>query len=474
MKESPFELHPDRLSTTDKEGKRLYVYPADVRGFFRTRRTQIHSLFLLIFLLLPWLEINGKQALLLDFFGRRFEIFGLSLRAHNAPLLLLLLGAVFFGIFFLTAVFGRVWCGWACPQTIFIDAVFRRIERWVEGSALQRRKLDSEKMNFNKFTKKLLKWSLFAAVTLIITHSFLAYIIGTDSLQNMVTQDPRENWGFFLLMTSLTGALLYNFGWFREQFCTIVCPYGRLQSVLMDRNSLVVSYDLHRGEPRATPQAKSISQSHNSKLGDCVNCYRCVQVCPTGIDIRRGVQLECIACTACIDACDEVMTKINKPVGLIKYDTLFPQKRNKLKLSMRSLVYLGLSSFSLSLLILSVLKMDSISIQFLRSKGELYTTQVQEDQSMMITNHFKIELSNQSGSERSLTFQMAPAPDSERVQIITARSPFRLPDGKLDHADIFFRFPPSLLKKGQRKFTIKVFDPTFQTEKEVTLVGPLS
>lgn len=477
MKKSPFELHPDRLSTTDAEGHRLFVYPADVKGYFRTKRTQVQGVLLVLFLFLPWLKIDGKQALLLDFIGRKFEIFGLSLRAHNAPLLLLLLVTLAFGIFFITAVFGRVWCGWACPQTVFIDGVFRRIERWIEGPALERRKLNSEKMSSRKFGKKLAKWSLFLAATLVITHSFLAYFVGTDALRQMITQSPFDNFGSFLFMASLSGLLLYNFGWFREQFCTIACPYGRLQSVLMDKGSLVVAYDVQRGEPRSTPQAKSISQNHNSKLGDCVNCYRCVQVCPTGIDIRRGVQMECIACTACIDACDDVMTKIKKPVGLIKYDTLLPQKKlNKSRVGVRAYAYLSLASLSLVLLSISILQLEPISIEFLRGKDDLYTVHTKEDNSVIVTNHFKIELSNQSGKNQNLVFQVADGLLSEKIQIITAKIPLELADGKMNHADIFFRFPSDFLSNGQRKIRIKVLDQSqaFETEKEVTLVGPVS
>lgn len=319
---SQFELHPDRLATTDAQGRRIALYPADVRGFFRRKRTQVQAILVIIFLVLPWVRINGQQALLLDIAQRRFEIFGLSLRAHNAPLLFFVFAAGAFGLFFVTAVWGRVWCGWACPQTVFIDGVFRKIERWVEGSALERRKLDAAPLSLQKFLKKFGKWSLYIFATLILTHSFLAYFVGTGPLAEMIRKNPSENWGSFLFMVFSSAVILFDFAWFREQFCTIVCPYGRFQSVLMDRGSMIVAYDVDRGEPRATPQAKALSKAHNSNLGDCVNCYRCVQVCPTGIDIRRGLQMECIACTACIDACDEVMTKVKKPTGLIRYDSL--------------------------------------------------------------------------------------------------------------------------------------------------------
>ena len=327
MAKSEFELHPDRLSTTDEQGRRIFLHPADVQGFFRTWRTRVQAVLLLFFLFLPWVEIQGRHALLLDLAQRRFEIFGLSLRAHNAPLLFLVFAAAAFGLFFTTAIYGRIWCGWACPQTVFIDGVFRRIEKWVEGSALERRKMDKEPFTLKKLSKRSLKWTLYLAATLVITHSFLAYFVGTDKIAEMIQKPPAENWGSFLFMLVSTAIILFDFAWFREQFCTLVCPYGRFQSVLMDKASMIVAYDTSRGEPRATPQAKIIAKNHNTQVGDCVNCYRCVQVCPTGIDIRRGVQMECIACTACIDACDDVMTKIKKPTGLIRYDSLLAKEK---------------------------------------------------------------------------------------------------------------------------------------------------
>jgi cytochrome c oxidase accessory protein FixG len=477
---SEFELHAERLSTTDEKGRRLFIHPADVRGFFRTQRTRVQWILIVFFLVLPWIKIQGRQALLLDVAQRRFEIFGLSLRAHNAPLLFLVFAAAGFGLFFATAIFGRVWCGWACPQTVFIDGLFRRIEGWVEGSAFERRRLDKAPFSFKKLRKRTIKWILYCGATLILTHSFLAYFVGTDHLSAMIQRPPSENWGSFLFMAISSAVILFDFAWFREQFCTIACPYGRFQSVLMDKASLIVAYDTNRGEPRSTPQAKAIAKTHNSQLGDCVNCYRCVQVCPTGIDIRRGQQMECIACTACIDACDEVMTKIKKPVGLIRYDTLLSKENKKKRLNFRAYLYLFLCVGSILTLSILLYLVKPVDVEVLRAKDAPYTVQVLEDGSSIIINHFKFELSNQSGSKHELNFSIVESSGHDQAQLITAVQPLSVDDGHVFQTDVFVRFPKTFLLNGEKKIKILIKDKNQKTErtldfeKEVTLVGPFS
>lgn len=469
------ELHPDRLATTDESGRRVYLHPADVEGKYRSRRTLVQIVLLAIFLGLPWLRIDGRQALLLDVAHREFEIFGLSLRAHNAPLLFLVVGAFVFGLFFVTAVWGRIWCGWACPQTVFIDSVFRRIERWIEGNHLARRKLDAEKLGAKKFMKKSAKWALFSLASLVITHSLLAYFVGTERLAVMVSSSPVENWGSFLFILITTGIILFDFGWFREQFCIIACPYGRFQSVLMDSHSQVVAYDEKRGEPRATPQAKALAKAHGAKLGDCVNCYRCVQVCPVGIDIRRGVQMECIACTACVDACDDVMTKLQKPTGLIRYDSAKGMRGEKAKKARpRSLIYAAASFACLVLLAGFLSHSQRLDVVVLRAKDTPYAVD-----KAMVHNHFKLELSNQTSSDRELDFVLPDAIASQGYEVITALRPLPMTAGTLKRADVFVRFPQTVLENGQKKISLLIRsrstrDGLVETiEKELTLVGPL-
>jgi cytochrome c oxidase accessory protein FixG len=325
-----------------------------------------------------------------------------------------------------------------------------------------------------------LKWTSYLLASLVITHSFLAYFVGTDRLAEMITRPPSENWVSFLFIVASTGIILFDFAWFREQFCIIACPYGRFQSVLMDDHSTIVAYDPARGEPRATPQAKALSKAHGTQLGDCVNCYRCVQVCPTGIDIRRGVQMECIACTACIDACDEVMTKLKKPTGMIRYDSLRGLQKNprapRRLLRARPAVYLVIVAAAVVSLITLLAMMEPVEITVLRAKEAPYTLQESPGQETHVLNHFKIELSNQSNSLRHLSFELRNAAPS--IELITAHRPLPVDEGQMKRADLFMRFPKSILENGQLKLQLLVRNLDTRTgeesvsEKEVTLVGP--
>ena len=309
----PVRPNRDSVTTIRDDGSRMFLHPADARGFWTRARRGSAALLIAVYLLLPWIPISGHPAVFLDIAERRFHLFGFTLAFQDAWLLFFGITGLGFGLFLVTALLGRVWCGWACPQTVFLDHVFRRVERWLEGDAVARRKLDAAPWTPLKVLRRGLKQAVFLILSAVITHLFLAYFVSLPELWNMMRHAPGEHWSAFLFVAIATGILYFNFAWFREQLCLVICPYGRLQSVLIDDNSLVIGYDAKRGEPRAkagTPNA-----------GACIDCNRCVQVCPTGIDIRQGLQIECIACAACIDACDEVMTKVKRPTGLIRYDS---------------------------------------------------------------------------------------------------------------------------------------------------------
>ena len=302
------------VTTINDDGSRYFLHPADAPGpFLRWRRLSGWAL-IVVYFILPWVPVNGYPALFLDVAHRRFHLFGWTLAAQDMWLLFFLVTGVGFSLFFITALLGRVWCGWACPQTVFLEHVFRRIERLLEGDAPQRRLLDAAPWTAAKGLRRGLKHALFLVASLAITHLFLAYFVSIPELWEFMRVAPGEHWTAFAFVFLAAGVLYFNFAWFREQLCIVICPYGRLQSALTDEHSLVIGYDKQRGEPRGrlgTPDA-----------GACVACNRCVQVCPTGIDIRHGLQLECIGCAACIDACDEIMAKVKRPGGLIRYDSL--------------------------------------------------------------------------------------------------------------------------------------------------------
>lgn len=496
---SQWDLHEERPASFDEKGWRVKIHPADVRGLWRKRRQIVQSFLLVLFLVLPWIQIGGRQALFLDVGNRQFEIFGLSLRAHNAPLLVFILAMAGFGLFLVTAIWGRVWCGWACPQTVFIEMVYRRIETWIEGNAGERRALGKQPWSAQKVFKKSLKWTLFIAISLVLTHSFLAYFVGTDRLAQMIQHPPSENWTSFLFIAFSTAIILFDFGWFREQFCMIACPYGRFQSVLMDSRSMIVGYDYKRGEPRrgssanqvanqaanlVTNSASLTSSAANKSQGDCVNCYRCVQVCPTGIDIRRGVQLECIACTACVDACDEIMTKTGKPKGLIRYTTLRelgadlseriglgPKFRLTPRTGIYSLVIIGAAIG----LVIGLSSFRAVDVLIFRGKGLPYQV-TQHNGEDYVLNQFYAEATNTT--EQDLQLLIKNVDDNSPVEIINTQGGLFVRAGKIERLGFFVRFPRARAKEIAAsplhlEFKTENSD-RFQFQKEVRLVAPLT
>lgn len=469
---NPKDLPPDRLSTTDESGSRVYLYPAEVKGFFRNWRTRLRAFLIIFFLILPWIKIQGHQALLLDIPQRRFAIFGLTFWAHDAPMIFFVFISLFLGLAFLTTLFGRVWCGWACPQTVFIEGVFRRIERWVEGDSVSRKKMDQGPLSAEKVFKKSIKWFLFLIASLIIAHSFLAYFVGSEALLKMMQTSPSENFTPFLVMTVTTAIVLFDFAWFREQFCVIACPYGRFQSVFMDSHSVSVVYDEARGEPRRGQAQES------KKEGDCVNCYRCVQVCPTGIDIRRGLQLECIACTACIDACDDVMEKLERPKGLIRYDSNAHLKKAEpiQWIRSRTLIYAFVLVAIFSAFIFTLSKREYLNVMVLRAKENPYQ-QIKENGKDLVINHFRLDFSNESFHSVKVKLDLREDWKEKEVTLITAINPVVLPEGLNTKIDFFIKFPKELLIGGTNKIQILLIpekkDSEFKIQsKDVPLLGP--
>lgn len=302
----------ESLSTIHADGSRKFVHPADVKGPFSKWRRISSLIFLLIYIALPWIPINGFPAVFLDVQERRFHFFGLTLATQDLWVGFFLITGLAFTLFYLTALFGRLWCGWTCPYTVFLEHVYRRIERFIDGDGPARRRLEDAPWTAQKITKRVIKHGIFLLVSAVIAHIFISYFVSIKGLYSMMLHSPKEHLLAFGVMLFLTGALYFSFSWFREQFCIILCPYGRLQSALTDDNSVVIGYDKVRGEPRGKA---------GSTTGDCIDCRRCVQVCPTGIDIRNGLQLECIGCAACVDACDDIMTKVGRPKGLVRYDS---------------------------------------------------------------------------------------------------------------------------------------------------------
>jgi cytochrome c oxidase accessory protein FixG len=305
----------DKLSTIDRTGKRLWIFPKKPTGSLTSSRN-IVNIFLLLFLFsAPFIKVNGQPLLLLNFIERKFILIGLVFWPQDFHLFVLATISLIVFIILFTAIFGRIWCGWACPQTVFMEGVFRKIEYWIEGDARHQVALNRAPWTIGKLIRKGIKHTIFYAISFLIGNIFLAYIIGAEELWNIITDPPSEHVVGLMTMILFSAVFYWVFAFFREQVCTLVCPYGRLQGVLLDPNSIVVAYDFKRGEPRG----KLKKSQKRTDFGDCIECKQCVEVCPTGIDIRDGTQLECINCTACIDACNAVMKKVEFPTGLIRY-----------------------------------------------------------------------------------------------------------------------------------------------------------
>jgi len=355
-------LHHERvLSTLNDDGTRNWIRPKLARGRFLRRRRIVGYALIALFVALPFVRIGGRPALLVDLISREIVAFGAVFRPSDGFVLMLLGLTIVFSVFLFTALFGRVWCGWACPQTVYLEHVFRPIERWLEGTPAQQAKLS------NLHPRRIAKWMIYAALSFALANVFLAYFVGVDRLSAWVLESPVDHVGGFMVVCGVAALMLFDFAYFREQTCIVACPYGRLQSVLLDRQSLIVGYDASRGEPRGKPKKRLAVVGER---GDCVDCAACVTVCPTGIDIREGLQMECIGCAQCVDACDGVMDKLGKKRGLIRYtsqDELAGKARRVLRV--RTVIYPALLVFAAGLLAFGVATRGSAEVWIERITG---------------------------------------------------------------------------------------------------------
>jgi len=387
----------DTIATVDAKGKRLWIYPKKPSGRLHQWRIVVTILLLSIFFAGPFLKINGQPLLLMNVFDRKFVILGQAFWPQDFVLLAITLLAFFVFVILFTVVFGRIWCGWLCPQTLFMEMVFRKIEYFIEGDAAAQKRLNQAPWSLNKLGKKVLKQSIFITISLLIGHTALAYLIGIDNTVAIVQQHPKENIAGFIAIVSFTGIFYFVFARFREQACIAVCPYGRLQGVLLTKESIVVAYDWLRGEPRG--HLKKNDVTHH---GDCIDCSLCVQVCPTGIDIRNGTQLECVNCTACIDACDDVMIKIGKPKGLIRFASINSITNRVQKIiTPRVIGYSFVLAALLGVLGVAVITRSDVETTVLKVPGTLY-----QREPGLITNLYNVEFVNKTFKDLDLEIKV--------------------------------------------------------------------
>lgn len=399
----------DRIATVNEEGGRNWVYPKKPDGRFYTWRKIVSYLLLAFLILAPVIRVNGEQLILLNILERKFVLFGVTFWPQDFHLFVLIMIATVVFVFLFTAVYGRIFCGWICPQTIFMEMVFRRIEYLIEGDAQQQRALNAQPWTTSKILKKTTKQLVFFGISFFISNLFLSYIIGMDELLVIISEPPSAHLGGFIAIMLFSGAFYFVFAWFREQVCTLVCPYGRLQSVLLDENSVVISYDFERGEPRK----KFRKNDPREDAGHCVDCHQCVVVCPTGIDIRNGTQLECINCTACIDACDSVMDKVGFPRGLIRYASYNAIATGSKKIfTTRVIAYSVVLAVIVGALLFLFSARADVETTILRAPGTLYIAQGDD----VVRNLFTIKVVNKT--RESLPIELKLLSHDGTLQIV--------------------------------------------------------
>lgn len=391
----------DSISTVDQKGKRVWIYPKKPSGKFYNWR-KILSYFLLALLFgMPYIKIGGEPLLLINIIEKKFVILGQIFWPQDLFIfaLAMITGVVFITLF--TLAFGRLFCGWVCPQTIFMEMVFRRIEYWIEGDWTHQKKLNEQPWNGEKIRKKVLKHTIFWLISFAIANTFLSYIIGYEALWTIILSGPFVNLGGFIAISVFTTVFYAVFAFMREQVCTTVCPYGRLQGVLLDNKSLVVAYDYVRGENRAKFRKNEDRQAENK--GDCIDCKQCIHVCPTGIDIRNGTQLECVNCTACIDACDHMMDNVGLPKGLIKFASEDGIKNKApFQFTTRIKVYSVLLLLLLGVLFTLILTRTDVQTTITRTRGTTFTKFGENKYS----NLFDITITNKTNENMNITLKI--------------------------------------------------------------------
>jgi len=396
MEKENNERFRDSIATIDKSGKRNFIFPKKPIGKFYNYRTYVSWILLTFMLASPFIKVNGNQFLLFNIIERKFHIFGFPFWPQDFHLLVIsMLVSVVFIILF-TVVFGRIFCGWMCPQTIFMEMVFRKVEYLIEGDRAKQVKLDRQVWNVEKIRKRVLKWIVFFLISFIISNVFLAYVIGSDEVLMYISDNPLNHIGILVKLLVFTAVFYFVFAWFREQVCIIVCPYGRLQGVLLDNKSINVAYDFVRGESE-NGRNKLRKDENRDELGygDCIDCNQCVQVCPTGIDIRNGTQLECINCTACIDACDEIMDKTGFDKGLIRYaseDNI--EKKEKFKFNARLIAYSIILTILISVFVAMLFLRNDVEATVLRLPGQTF-----QSTDTSIKNIYTVKLINKTSED---------------------------------------------------------------------------
>lgn len=453
----------DAISTVDQKGKRVWINPKKPKGRFTNYRSIVSTVLLVLLFIGPFLRINGHPFMLFNIPERKFIIAGVFFSSQDTFLFALFMLAGIIAIALFTVIFGRLFCGWVCPQTIFMEHVFRRIEYWIEGDYTRQKALRNGPWNAEKIGKRTAKYVLFIAISFLIANTFLAYIVGTETLYTYITHGPGENIGLFITLCAFTLVFFFVFAWMREQVCLIVCPYGRMQSVLLDRKSIVVAYDFVRGEPRGNPK----KNKSGKPLGDCIDCHQCVNVCPTGIDIRNGTQLECVGCTACIDACDTIMDKIDKPRGLVRYASVENiEQGKKFKFNVRIAAYTSVLVIILVAISVLLFTRQPLRVSILRVPGTTFQTQPDG----RVSNIYQVKFTSRVFQDFAPEIKLLE-PQGE-IQVIGSKPHVKA--GEIAQSTVLVILDRSQLHSLKEKIKIGVYkDGEIMTEQNTTFFAPI-
>jgi cytochrome c oxidase accessory protein FixG len=463
MSKLPDEAFRDTIATIDAEGKRKFIFPKKPSGKFYDYRKWVSYFLLLILIANPFIKIDGNQFMMFNVLERRFNIFGFPFWPQDFYLFVIsmIVGVVFVILF--TVIFGRIFCGWICPQTIFLEMVFRRIEFWIEGDRGAQIRLEKQEWNAEKIRKKGVKWFLFLIISFGIANVFLAYLIGSDALIQMIEEGPASHISTLISLLIFTGVFYFVFAWFREQVCIIACPYGRLQGVLLDNKSINVAYDFVRGE-KETGRAKFNKQEDRSATGkgDCIDCKQCVHVCPTGIDIRNGTQLECINCTACIDECDTIMENVGLPKGLIRYaseDEI--EKNSKFKFTARMKGYSAVLFILIGILVGLLFLRTEVEAVFLRLPGQLF-----QHKGDNISNVYTFKVINKTNKDfNAIHFKLVGIKGTLKV---VGEQELKVPKQGMKSGTVFIEINKYVLESDKTKLEIEVYDGDKKIETSKT------
>lgn len=445
------------LSTLNRDGSRRWLFPRLSAGRFLTGRRLVAYALLVLYNALPWITINGKPSILLDLPHREFTFFGTTFLPTDTLLLMLMVAGIFVTVFLVTALFGRLWCGWACPQTVYMEFVYRPIERLFDGPPDARGRRGTR----GNTARSIGKYLAFFVVSLHLAHTFLAYFVGAESLFDWTRQSPFEHPTAFLIVAAITGLMMFDFCFFREQTCIVACPYGRLQSVMLDRASLIIGYDRSRGEPRGRkPRDVSLPQ-----VGDCIDCRMCVTTCPTGIDIRDGLQMECVGCAQCIDACDHIMDRIGRPRGLIRYssqEAMEGARRHRFR--PRVIAYPVILLVIITAFVTVLMTRSPADITLLRAAGSPYTTR----DSGTIANALEVKIVNRREEPQTFSFT-AEGIDDLRLEA----DPATIEGGATITVPVTALAPPTVFERGKAVITVTIQNETGYRETiRCRLLGP--